>query len=132
MAFRYCNSRVIFFCDSITVNEIVKEKLARHEGVDISELSLGQRLLAGACAGLGYWVSTYPLDAIKGRMQAMPYNPSTTWISMVRSMYADGGLRSFARGFAPCAARAVPACAAMFATVDVVRTALQNNVDLIS
>jgi solute carrier family 25 (mitochondrial carnitine/acylcarnitine transporter), member 20/29 len=111
------------------VNEIVKERLAKYKGVEVSQLSLGHRLLAGACAALSYWFSTYPLDVIKGRMQAMPYNPSTTLLSVARTMYADGGLRSFARGLGPCAARAIPAGASLFATVDIVRTALQRNFD---
>lgn len=94
----------------------MKRTIADHKGVDVSDLQFSHRLLAGATAGLGYWVTTYPLDAIKARMQCVPYEESKSWSETVLTMYREGGMRAFARGLAPCAARAVPACAAMFAT----------------
>lgn len=52
------------------VNELVKRGLAERQGVTVDELSTRDRLIAGACAGLSYWVLTYPLDLIKGRQAA--------------------------------------------------------------
>jgi hypothetical protein len=61
----------------------------------------------------------------------MPYHESVkmTWYSTARLIYAERGLRGFAMGIAPCAVRAVPACASMFATVDIVRATLTDLVE---
>lgn len=106
------------------VNELAKRAIAQRNGVTVSELQVHHRLLCGAAAGLGYWVATYPLDAIKGRMQSLPFEDQGGWLGTARAMAREGGWRAFTRGLAPCAARAVPACAAMFTTVDVVKDAL--------
>ena len=44
----------------------MKRKLASSQNVEVSQLHLSYKLISGACAGLCYWVLTYPLDAIKG------------------------------------------------------------------
>jgi len=43
----------------------MKRWQAQRDGIAIKDLSLTQRLLAGACAGLSYWIGTYPLDVVK-------------------------------------------------------------------
>jgi solute carrier family 25 carnitine/acylcarnitine transporter 20/29 len=110
------------------VNEIVKHEIAKREGINVSELTVPQRLVAGASAGLCYWVGTYPLDVIKARNQAMKYAERQGWAATARSIYSEFGLRGFARGLAPCALRAIPACSIMFTTVDCVRETLQKNI----
>lgn len=108
------------------VNEIVKCKLSEYEGVSIKHLSVSSRLLAGACAGLGYWATTYPLDIVKSTMQSMNHADRLGWVDTVKYIYSNGGIKSFFRGFTPCVLRAVPACAAMFSTVDFVREYLHD------
>ena len=51
----------------------------------------------------------------------MSFDQRTGWLHTARLIYASGGWRAFYRGLAPCAARAVPACGAMFATADMVK-----------
>ena len=51
----------------ITVNELVKSNVASFRNKSTDNLSMPERLFAGACAGLCYWVGTFPLDAIKVR-----------------------------------------------------------------
>lgn len=106
------------------VNEIVKRQLADLSGVTVRELQPWQRLIAGACAGICYWVPTYPLDVVKGVIMSKDINEPNGWISTVKSIYSTQGMKGFSRGLLPCAARAVPACAAMFATVDLTRQIL--------
>lgn len=109
------------------VNQMVKRNVAHAQGLtDASQLHFGWRLLAGACAGLGYWVTTFPLDVIKARSQSVEFQQRQNWVRTVQSIYSSGGLKAFTRGFVPCATRAVPACAAMFATVDVVQEHLHS------
>lgn len=112
----------------IPTNELVKRKCAEREGVPVSDISILSRLLSGACAGLAYWVTTYPLDVVKATAQSLEYHDRMSWPNTVRYVYEHGGeprkIKNFFRGFWPCAIRAIPACAAMFSTVDIVRAAL--------
>ena len=39
--------------------------MAHNAGCEVHQLGLRDRLLAGAAAGLSYWVGTYPLDVVK-------------------------------------------------------------------
>ena len=113
------------------VSEIVKIKIAQHNDITIEQLQVHHKLIAGACAGMCYWIGTYPLDAIKGTSQSYKYAERLGWIGTVSKMWRDGGVGSFTRGFWPCAARSIPACAVMFTTVDLVREHLSvyNNND---
>ena len=54
-------------CHVIAVNELVKSNVASFRNKSTDNLSMPERLFAGACAGLCYWVGTFPLDAIKVR-----------------------------------------------------------------
>lgn len=113
------------------INELVKGKCAEWEGVSIDNISLMSRFVSGACAGLGYWVTTYPLDVLKATSQSFEYPNRLPYMQTVRHVYTNGGekqsFRNFFRGFAPCAIRAIPACACMFTTVDLVRNFLKND-----
>ena len=113
------------------MSEIVKIKIAEHKGITVQQLLIQHKLIAGACAGMCYWIGTYPLDAIKGTSQSYKYAQRLDWISTVKRMWIDGGVSSFTRGFWPCALRSIPACAMMFTTVDLVREnlffLLENN-----
>lgn len=50
---------------SFLVNELSKQYFAKVNNVAIENLSVPDRLLSGAAAGIGYWVCTYPLDVVK-------------------------------------------------------------------
>jgi hypothetical protein len=47
------------------VAELVKRHYAEVDGCEVKHLHISRNLTAGACAGLSYWVTTYPLDVIK-------------------------------------------------------------------
>ena len=108
------------------VSEVLQRRFADQAGVLPSQIPLQQRLLAGACAGLCYWVGTYPLDAIKGQHMSADFDSRLSWLGTARAMYARSGVRAFFTGIAPCACRSVPACASMFATVDLTRALLAD------
>lgn len=112
----------------IPTNEFVKTKCAAVEGVKVEDISMFSRFISGACGGLGYWVTTYPLDVVKATSQSFVYGERRTWLETAEYVYQHGGgsrqIKNFFRGFWPCAIRAIPACAAMFTTVDIVRDAL--------
>jgi solute carrier family 25 carnitine/acylcarnitine transporter 20/29 len=103
------------------VYEIAKDSFAKYEGIKTSEITLGTKLTSGACAGLAYWVCTYPLDVVKAQMQFNEEYKASGWWSTAKSIWKTSGIKGFSRGLLPCAVRAVPACGIMFTTVDLVR-----------
>ena len=64
-----------------------------------------------------------------GQSQAFPYESRKSFQSTIRYIYKTQGMSGFSRGIVPCAARSIPACAAMFTTVDLCRETLQNLFD---
>ena len=70
------------------MNEIVKRQFAEQSGVSVHELQSWQRLVAGACAGLSYWVLNYPLDLVKSTMMAADYKSRGNWISTAQNIYS--------------------------------------------
>lgn len=95
-------------------------------GKTIKEITMFENMIAGASAGLCYWIGTYPLDVIKGRMMAASESERRSWFQTARQIWREDGLRAFSKGIVPCAMRAVPACAVMFTTVDFVRLHMQD------
>jgi len=112
------------------VNEIMKRKLAQGNGIAVDELEIQHRLMAGATAGMSYWVGMYPLDRIKGAIQAQGQSQRRTYAQTVRWLWSSGGIRNMYTGLVPCAARSLPACSCMFATVDLTRSALSKQLGL--
>jgi len=119
-AIRNIPANALFF----PVNEVVKGKFAVIEGKRVEEISMSSKFVAGACAGLGYWVGTYPLDAIKGKVMGYAFENRKGWLETCSLMYSERGWKAFFTGLLPCAARSIPACAAMFATFDCVKNFL--------
>jgi len=77
------------------------------------QLSIIGQLTAGGIAGSGSWVLTYPLDVLKTRMQASGDHSTLTGCS--KHLWATRGLRGFYSGVVPCAVRAFPVNAVIFA-----------------
>lgn len=98
--------------------------MAQQANIPVSELPMRQKLLAGACAGLSYWTLTYPLDAVKARIMATAYARRVPYLQVVKKMQVG----DFFVGIVPCAMRGAVACSAMFYTVDVLRSYLNQHV----
>lgn len=75
-------------------------------------------MAAGGLAGAAYWVSSYPLDVIKSKMQIDHSEPAKrTYRNMfhtAKQLYATGGIKPFFVGFTPCLLRSFPANGACF------------------
>ena len=89
-----------------------------NNGADDKVRRAATTLLAGSFAGVSYWLSCYPLDVLKARIQAAPdcvppRHPTVA--SAAREIWVTSGYRGFFAGFTPCALRAMPANAAAFA-----------------
>ena len=81
--------------------------------------------VAGGSAGFCYWVFFYPLDVIKSAIQtdaqALSQRQYKGIADAARQLYAEGGVRRFYKGIAPCLLRSVPANAVMLMTNTTVR-----------
>lgn len=81
-------------------------------------------LLAGGTAGILSWLSTYPVDVVKSRLQADGLRGAPRYggfVDCVRQSYRAEGWRVFTRGLASTLLRAFPVNAATFATVTELR-----------
>ncbi|XP_067895042.1 mitochondrial basic amino acids transporter isoform X1 [Heterodontus francisci] len=77
-------------------------------------------LFAGGMSGIASWISTYPIDVIKSRMQADGVGGVNQYqgiMDCVRQSYKKEGWQVFARGLTSTLLRAFPVNAATFATV---------------
>ncbi|VEU19835.1 DEKNAAC100225 [Brettanomyces naardenensis] len=96
-------------------------KIQHKERKDISTPWL---LLFGAAAGDVLWLSSYPLDVIKSRLQGDPFGQQSKYNgkigAVVNDIVAREGWRGFWRGIGPTLVRAIPCSAATFTTVEYV------------
>lgn len=88
------------------------------QGKTVNDLSSLTLLTCGALGGLGMWLTCYPLDVVKSRIQADSLDPTkaryTGTLQCYKSILATEGIRGFYRGLAPCLARAFPVNAITF------------------
>lgn len=91
--------------------------------------SIGASVLCGAAAGFSYWLSCYPLDVIKNRLQTAPdvHPPlyKNGW-ECAKIIFRTQGWRGFTVGFLPCILRSVPANAAAFTAYELTIRALPH------
>lgn len=75
-----------------------------------------REVAAGGAAGITYWLTCYPIDLVKNRMQTTHRSDPlySTASSTIKHIWKSEGYRGFFRGFAPCLLRSFPANAAAF------------------
>jgi solute carrier family 25 carnitine/acylcarnitine transporter 20/29 len=76
------------------------------------DLSLLAVMAAGGAAGIAMWIPVFPVDTVKSRLQTSETAVGVR--TVVKQLYAQGGVKAFFPGFGPALARAVPANAATF------------------
>ena len=108
--------------------EVLKRAAAAHYGVAPSELPAWTVIGAAGLGGICYWMVIFPVDCVKSAMQTDSIIKSQRRFPdmafAARTLWAEGGVKRFYRGFTPCIIRAAPANAAMLFTVDRVTAAL--------
>jgi len=81
--------------------------------------------LARSSRSLGYWVLCYPLDIIKSAIQTDSIYPQRRKYHGVadtaRKLWAEGGVKRYTAGLAPCLVRSFPANAAGFVAYEQVK-----------
>ncbi|KAI7874615.1 mitochondrial carrier domain-containing protein [Mucor mucedo] len=80
------------------------------------DLSAAELMLAGACGGIAYNVSFFPVDVIKSRMQ-ISTGPSS-FREVAKEIYRGARMGGFYRGCGMTAAKSAPANAIIFMTYE--------------
>ncbi|KAF8948725.1 hypothetical protein BGZ47_003052 [Haplosporangium gracile] len=99
------------------------------EGQRTQDLSSGRLVVAGGFAGIAGWLSTYPTDVIKTRIQAqhdsLPKSQQFKGMwDCTKHMYREEGFRVFFRGVNATVIRAFPCNAATFLVYSLAMRAL--------
>ncbi|KAK6355503.1 carnitine transporter [Orbilia brochopaga] len=94
---------------------------------DSKDLSLPAIIAAGGAAGIAMWVSIFPVDTVKSRLQSA--EGKVTVGGVVREIYGKGGIKAFFPGLTPALLRAVPANAATFVGVEWAHKAMRKMFD---
>ncbi|KAJ3993444.1 mitochondrial carrier domain-containing protein [Lentinula boryana] len=105
-----------------TAYEFSKRKFASIYG---SELPVWALLASGSTGGIAYWLSCYPLDVIKSRIQLRQTPPVGTPVQYIaheaKTVLAESGLKGLFSGLTPSLIRSIPAAASTFAAFEITR-----------
>lgn len=87
------------------------------KGKSVNDLNSLSVLACGAFGGFGMWITCYPFDVVKSRIQADRFgkvaNYKGTW-DCYRFIFKNQGIRGFYVGLVPCLLRAFPVNGATF------------------
>ena len=112
--------------------EYMREQL--HPGCRKSgEESLNTTLVAGGLAGVASWVSSYPLDVIKTRLQAQSLSSLPKYAGIIdcfRRSVREEEYRVLWRGLGTAVARAFLVNGAIFCSYEIALRSLFNNVSI--
>lgn len=96
---------------SVTDGRIISKK----------DLTAPELMLGGACGGIAYNISFFPVDVIKSRMQIEQSGPNGQYKSFAqisKEIYGGAGIKGFYRGCGMTAAKSAPANAIIFMTYE--------------
>lgn len=95
------------------------ERLKRDMAGPDQSASLTQRMMAAGVSGVLCWSVIFPLDVLRNRLyaRAIAVDAGSAW-EMAKSMYGEGALRPFYRGFGITVLRAGPVSAAVLPVYD--------------
>ncbi|KAI9302552.1 mitochondrial carrier domain-containing protein [Cunninghamella echinulata] len=108
---------------------LVKRSMEK-TGRQRTELPAHEVCLYGASAGYAMWLTIYPIDVMKSKLQTDAFDPSQRKyhgvLDCARKTLAVEGLGGFFRGIGPCLLRAAPCNAATFMGFEVAMRFLSN------
>lgn len=109
------------------------DTLTRALGCDADDgYIIPKLLLAGGMSGMASWISTYPVDVIKSRLQADGVGGANRYdgiVDCVRQSWRREGWRTFTRGLTSTLLRAFPVNATTFATVTLFLMYMREDAD---
>lgn len=111
-----------------TAFEFSKRKFQSKYGDKVPVWAL---LASGSTGGIAYWLSCYPLDVIKSRIQLRQTPPTgKPWKYMtneIRMVITESGITGLFRGLSPSLLRTIPAGASTFAAFELTREFLTES-----
>ncbi|KAG1824471.1 mitochondrial carrier [Suillus subaureus] len=111
-----------------TAFEFSKRKFQSKYGDKVPVWAL---LASGSTGGIAYWLSCYPLDVIKSRIQLRQTPPiGKPWKYMtneIKMVIAESGIAGLFRGLSPSLLRTIPAGASTFAAFELTREFLTES-----
>lgn len=91
------------------------------KGKSIKDIAWYHPLIGGSIAGYGYWLSCYPVDLLKSKLQSDSFeNPKYKNLADVYNQTKQIGFKGFYKGLLPCLLRAMPVNAATFLCFELV------------
>ncbi|TFK64288.1 mitochondrial carrier [Pluteus cervinus] len=117
---------VYMYAHLIAGYEFAKRKFAEKYGPQIPIWAL---LASGSVGGVAYWLSCYPLDVVKSRIQLRATPPVGTPVQYILREFKDvlvesGRFSGLFRGLVP--SRKIPAAASTFAAFELTREYLEE------
>lgn len=100
---------------------------AKRNHVERKEISQVKVATYGGLAGEALWLSSYPFDVVKSKMQSDGFGAERKYASMrdcFAKTYAQEGAMGFWKGIGPTLLRAMPVSAGTFAVVEMTMRAL--------
>lgn len=100
---------------------------AKRNGIERKEISQIKVATYGGLAGEALWLSSYPFDVVKSKMQSDGFGPQRKYSSMrdcFAKTYAQEGFMGFWKGIGPTLLRAMPVSAGTFAVVEMAMRAM--------
>lgn len=98
------------------------QSVTRHflkEGQSFHEAPPWVHFLGGGCAGVAFWSSTYPVDAVKTKQQTMKADYlKLNFRQAYARLYRTEGMRGLFRGYSVTALRAFPGNAVLIAVYE--------------
>ncbi|KAJ1973127.1 Mitochondrial carrier protein ymc2 [Dimargaris xerosporica] len=98
--------------------EYLIQRATQRRGIDRTALSAPEVCLYGAAAGFAMWLSIFPIDVVKSKLQTdrftLDQRQYKTISDCIRQTFQRDGIAGFYKGLTPCLLRAAPANAATF------------------
>jgi len=112
-----------------TAFEYAKRRFQKNYG---NEIPIWALVASGSCGGIAYWLSCYPLDVIKSRVQLSKTVPKgVDYIANeFRTIVHTQGFSGLFRGLTPSLLRSIPAAGATFAAFELSRDFLEKETSL--
>jgi len=101
------------------------------QGIYGQQLPVWALLASGSTGGIAYWLSSYPLDVVKSRIQLRSTPPmSRPWryiLEEIAAVVSEGGVKGLFRGLSPSLLRSIPAAGSTFAAYELTRDFLSES-----
>ncbi|ORX62384.1 mitochondrial carrier [Hesseltinella vesiculosa] len=110
--------------------EWLVQRSMQTRGCQRNELPTWEVMAYGASAGYAMWLTVYPIDVIKSKLQTDAFDPAQRKyagaLDCARKTIAAEGMAGLFRGIGPCLLRAAPSNAATFMGFELAMRVLSN------